>query len=141
MSHLKYPIHNWHVVRGKYAIQLGRSAHEMIVGCTIDVEGEATNESIIYAMTSLIGDAVQKPVAAKFMEEHIDDLLDGFIATDIIKRVMGDEALSREEIKGMEVGVLRGLYSQPIQTLKMFLPKVTETKWNLLITDLNKQEQ
>lgn len=131
-------VHKFHVADGTFEIQIGASAHDVICREEIKVEGEELDLKMVYDMTSLVGDMMKKTVGAKFMEEHEDALLEGIIASGIAGHVM-DEKPTKEMMKGQNAA--EGLALQPIQTLKMFLPGVTETEWNLLIEALNRQEE
>ncbi len=127
--------HCFHMEAGQFEIQIGASAHDVILQIPVETEWEDIHEDIVYSLTTLIGDMVKHPVGAAFFDSHLEDIMDGIIASGILGDVMGDDAIKipREQMKQMS----SGLHSQAISTLKMFLPKLTENDWVELLNKLN----
>ena len=125
----------FHMEAGEFEVQIGASAHDVILKLAVETEREDIHEDIIYSLTTLIGDMVRHPVGTAFYESHLDDLADGIAASGILGDVLGDDNLTipKEQLKKMT----KGLYSQSISTLKKFLPKLTENDWVELLNKLN----
>ncbi len=128
-------VHCFHMEAGQFDIQICASAHDVILSKSVETEREALDENIVYSLATLVGDMVKHPVGADFFECHLDEIVEGIIASGILGDVMGDDAIMipREQMKEMS----KGLYSQAISTLKMFLPKLTYNDWVALLNKLN----
>lgn len=127
----------YHLAGGTYEIQVGLSADEIVLAKEITAEEEPLDVKIVYDMMSLIGDMVKHPAGAEFFESHMDDIIDGVIASGIAAHVAGDaiEQMPREQLRGMTTA----MYGQSIQTLQMFLPGVQDFEWVQLINKLNEE--
>ena len=128
-------VHAFHMEAGKFEIQIGASAKKVLLSVPVETVREQIQEDIMYSMTTLVGDMVNHPIGAKFYESHLDDIVDGVIKSGILGDVMGSDAveISREQMKAMG----KGMYSQSISTLKMFLPNLTDNDWVELLNQLN----
>lgn len=127
----------YHLAGGTYEVQVGLSAGEIVLAKEIVAEEEPLDIKIVYDMMSLVGDMVKHPAGKEFFESHMDDIIDGVIASGIAAHVAGDaiENMPREQMRGMATG----MYGQPIQTLCMFLPNVQDFEWVQLINRLNEE--
>lgn len=127
----------YHLAGGTYEIQVGLSAEEIVLSKEIVAEEEPLNIKVVFDMMSLVGDMVKHPAGKEFFESHMDDIIDGVIASGIAAHVAGDaiEKMPREQMRGMATG----MYGQSIQTLCMFLPNVQDFEWVQLINKLNGQ--
>lgn len=125
----------YHLAGGIYEIQVGISAENIVLAKEIEAEEEPLELETVYDMMTLIGDMVKHPVGEAFFNSHLDDMIDGIIASGIAAHVAGDamEHMPREQMRGMA----KGMYGQSIQTLKMFLPGVQDFEWVELINRLN----
>ena len=124
---------------GQYAIQFGRSAHDVALSVSISAEEECLQKRIVYDKMTLIGDVIRHPVGAQFYEEHLDDIAQGIISTGVAGSIMGknqgDCQLTKEQIRKMG----KGLYTQPLDLLKFFMPEIPESTWDNLIEKLNQE--
>lgn len=118
---------------GSYEIQIGENAHDVSVSKGIIAEDETILGKIEYTMLTLVGDLLKHPVGNAFFEMNLDALAEGIIKSGISGHVTGGNNLTKEQIRGMT----KGLHMQPLSTLKMFLPEVTEAEWNALLEKLN----
>ncbi len=128
----------YHLAGGTYEVQIGLSAEEIVLSKEIVAEEEPLDIQIDYDMMTLIGDMVKHPAGKQFFESHLDDIIDGVIASGIAAHVAGDaiEKMPREQMRGMAAG----MYGQSIQTLCMFLPNVQDFEWVQLINRLNEKK-
>ena len=131
--------HCFHMPEGTYEIQIGASAHKVLLAREIRAEEEPLDLKIVYEMTTLIGDVVKHPVGAKFLEDHIEDIARGVVASGIAAHVTGEEldltSLSKEQLMGMT----KGMYGQTLSVLQMFLPGVQDFEWAQLLSRLNEE--
>lgn len=113
-------------------VQIGKSAHEIILQKEIRCVGEKTGKRRKLTMVSLISDMAENPVGAAFLKEKEDELAEGIIRSGVAGDVTGRE-ITKEECKKM----ISGIYSQAVTVLKMFLPSMSEDDWQELLRKMN----
>lgn len=131
-SYWNEEIKQFHMPGGIYEIQMGRSAHDVILSQEINVNGEKLEVEQIYSLLSTIGDFVKHPVGKAFMEQYTDAICEGIINSGIIRSITGTQM----DIAEMRQ-TLTGIYPQPLSVLKMFLPNLHINDWTKLINQMN----
>ncbi len=132
-SYWNEEVHAFHMPAGLYEIQISKSASKTVLAKEIMAIEEELNIVSELTELSLIKELVKHPAGKQFIEENLDAIYDGVIASGIASHVTGRK-IEKEEFSNM----FTGMYSQPIQVLKMFLPAVTPKEWKALLNDINK---
>lgn len=131
--------HCFHMPEGVYEIQIGASAHEVLLSQEIRAKEEPLNLKITYDMTSLIGDVVKKPSGAAFLDSHLEEMVQGVIASGIAADTVGEmpdlSTMDHAQLSAMT----KGMYGQTLSTLQMFLPGVQDFEWAQLLSQLNEE--
>ena len=131
--------HCFHMPEGVYEIQIGASAHEVLLAQEIRAKEEPLDLKITYDMTSLIGDVVKKPAGAAFLDSHLEEMVQGVIASGIAADTVGQmpdlTTMDHAQLSAMT----RGMYGQTLSTLQMFLPGVQDFEWAQLLSRLNEE--
>ena len=124
--------HAFHLDEGEMVVQICKNAHEVIFSAPVKVKGTYVKREI--GMMSLVGELAATRLGKVFLEKYMDDLYEGVMATGIAK-TMGVE-VTRENFPQ----VAKGLYSQTIQTLSTFLPKIDIGTWQTIFQMINIDE-
>ncbi|WP_099466875.1 beta-glucosidase family protein [Konateibacter massiliensis] len=124
--------HCFHMPAGSYEIQIGRSAHEVILSARIKTEEQRLDTWEEFTMESLLGEIMKHSAGSTFMETYTDELCEGIINSGMAENIIG-KSVTKDEI----LPLLKGMQGQTLMTLKMFLPGLGEEVWNGLLEDLN----
>ena len=131
--------HCFHMPEGVYEIQIGASAHEVLLSQEIRAKEEPLNLKMTYDMTSLIGDVVKKPSGAAFLDSHLEEMVQGVVASGIAADTVGEmpdlSTMDHAQLSAMT----KGMYGQTLSTLQMFLPGVQDFEWAQLLSQLNEE--
>lgn len=125
--------HGFHLDEGIMEVQICRNAHEVILSAPVKVTGTYMKKEI--GIMSTVGEFVATRLGKVFMEKYMDDLYDGVMATGIAKQ-MGME-ITRENFPV----VAKGLYTQTMQVLAGFLPKIDAGTWEMIFNKINADEE
>lgn len=129
-------VHKFTVAEGVYSVEVCRNAQDVILSSELNLEGEYVKPAEPYTMYTPIAEVIKHPTGKKFVEKALPIFMSmvakmGYLKGDAKK--MMDEA-SPEERKQMQQ---KGLYAQPLNTLRLALRDMTETDWVDLLDELN----
>jgi beta-glucosidase len=124
--------HCFYMPAGKYEIQIGKSASDVILAAVIETEEEPLAIKQEFTMMSLLGEALKLPAGRVFMAKYEGDLCEGMMQSGVIQNITG-KTLTKEELLPM----LSGLNTQPLTVVKGFLPGLNEYEWKNLLNELN----
>jgi beta-glucosidase len=124
----------FHMPNAIYEIQIGKSAHKVILSQEIKVVGESLEMEQSFSLMTPIGDFVKHPVGKVFMDQYTDAICEGIIRSGIAGSVTGTQ-MDVLQVRNM----ITGIYSQPISVLKMFLPNLHVNDWTKIINKLNER--
>ena len=124
---------------GAISQAIGASAHEVLLSQEIRAKEEPLNLKMTYDMTSLIGDVVKKTSGAAFLDSHLEEMVQGVIASGIAADTVGEmpdlSTMDHAQLSAMT----KGMYGQTLSTLQMFLPGVQDFEWAQLLSQLNEE--
>jgi len=127
--------HCFHMPAGSYEIQIGKSAHEVVLSAEIEAEEQPLDIEQEFTMVSLIGDIMKHPAGKAFMDTYQDELCEGIINSGMVENIIG-KSISKDEVLPM----MKGLQGQGLMVLKMFLPSLGTDVWDKLLQELNGKE-
>lgn len=78
--------HDWYVESGKYAIQIGKSSHDIVCEEAVEILVKYFRGTKEYNTSSTLGDIIQHPLGKKFWEENMGKFISGLIASGMIKQ-------------------------------------------------------
>ena len=131
-AHWDVEAHSWRVAGGRYEVQIGRSAADIVLREPVDVADEYVPSGYVYDIMSPIMDVEKHPAGKAFLEKMAP------IISAIIARVDMGGGSSKEPMPyGELMPKTVGLYAEPLQTLKRMLPMVTAEEWDDLLRALN----
>lgn len=122
-------IHDWHVESGVYEIQIGKSAQEIILTETVQVESETAIPKV-FSMNSTMGEIMADPKGKMILEQAMGAMGGG--AAQAMAEDAQDEsgAISNEMIAAMMEGM-------PLRQILSFVPGVKKEMLQQLIQALN----
>ncbi len=122
-------IHDWHVESGAYEIQIGKSAQEIILTETVQVESETVIPKV-FTMNSTMGEIMADPKGKMILEQAMGAMGGG--AAQAMAEDAQDEsgAISNEMIAAMMEGM-------PLRQILSFVPGVKKEMLQQLIQALN----
>ncbi len=121
---------SWQIAGGAYSIQIGRAANCIVMEKRIEIENDNVHKHD-YSMLTTIGEVAMHPAGKAFLDKVIPIFMEairksGFIQGD------SDKAVNNKEHRGST-----GLNTEPLKTLKRFLPEYTDEDWQRLFDELN----
>ena len=122
----------WRVPGGKYKIQIGKSANEIVLQTEIQMGNEYLADKHDYSMMTSIGEIAENPVGKAFIDKVMPQFnafvrKSGFVQGDF------DKVMKNVD----EHAQAQGLYAQPLQILKRFLTGYTDEDWKKFLNELN----
>lgn len=122
-------IHDWHVESGAYEIQIGKSAQEMILTETVQVESETVIPKV-FTMNSTMGEIMADPKGKMILEQAMGAMGGG--AAQAMAEDAQDEsgAISNEMIAAMMEGM-------PLRQILSFVPGVKKEMLQQLLQAMN----
>ncbi|KRL41810.1 glycoside hydrolase family 3 C-terminal domain-containing protein [Liquorilactobacillus nagelii] len=119
-------LHDWHVETGKYTIKIGSSVNDIRLEKQVKVL-TTTRIPVEYNLNSTMGDILADPVAGPKLQA----MMQQSAPTDV-KQDDPDAAVSQEMMVAM-------VQSMPLRQLLSFVPGVTLTQLNQMLTVLNQK--
>lgn len=149
-QHWNPVVHNWRTEQGRYAIQIGENARDIILEKEIFIEAEPVPPLGGYSMRMAIGEFTKSKKARAFLDENIIFMIKGMAVSGYIPKeamVMLEQVsggISMDMINAMaeRMGQKSGagldvLMAQSLSIFEMFLPKEKKQELWELIQKLN----
>lgn len=130
-AHWDMEAKDWRIAGGRYEVQIGASASDILLRAAVNAENEYLPTGKIYDIMTSIGEVSKHPIGKAFMAK-VQPMVDAIIA----KMGMGSgiqQSMPYAELRPKEAGFL----SEPMQTVKRMLPNVSEKEWDELFRQMN----
>lgn len=133
-SYYNEEVESFEMPSGEYKIQICANAEKVILSQSRTLEGVYAKSKTVYTMHTPIAEVVKNPVGKTFVDKalpifHAMIVRSGFLKGDAEKAI---------EDAGKTRSKNQGLYAQPLNTLRLALPEMTETDWVDLLDEMNK---
>lgn len=151
-QHWNTVVHNWRTEQGKYAVQIGENARDIVLTKGIFIEAEPVPPLGGYSPQMAIGEFAKSKKARAFLDENIIFMIKGMAANGYIPQeamAMLDQVpdgVSLDMINAMagSMGHRSGagldvLMAQSLGVFEMFLPEEKKQELRELIQKLNEQ--
>lgn len=122
-------IHDWHVESGKYEIQIGRNAQEIVLSHSVYVNSETVIPKV-FTFNSTIGEIMADPKGRAVMEQAMGAMMSPE-AKEMAENAQGDGGVMNDE---MMAAMMEGM---PLRQLISFVPGVTKAVLKPLLDALN----
>lgn len=123
-------IHDWHVESGDYEIQIGKSAQEIILKDSVQVESETVIPKV-FTINSTMGEIMADPKGKMILEQSMKALTSGGPAQAMAEGAQDESgAISNEMVAAMMEGM-------PLRQILSFVPGVKKEMLEQLLQALN----
>lgn len=122
-------LHDWFVESGAYEIQIGKSASEMILSATLQIEGEKIIPKT-FTLNSTFGEVMANPKGRIILETMGKEMNIKSGMAAMADGQGGEGVISQEMMAAMMEGM-------PLRSITMLVPEIPRTKLEKLIEDLN----
>ncbi|MBD5505398.1 MAG: glycosyl hydrolase [Lachnospiraceae bacterium] len=149
-QHWNTVVHNWRTEQGKYAIQIGENARDIVLEKEIYIEAEPVPPLGGYSPQMAIGEFAKSKKAHAFLNENIIFMIKGMAANGYIpqeamamlEQVPGGVSLDMINAMASRMGHQSGagldvLMAQSLGVFEMFLPEEKKQELRELIRKLN----
>ncbi|MDO5143959.1 MAG: glycoside hydrolase family 3 C-terminal domain-containing protein [bacterium] len=151
-AHWNPIVHNWRCENGKYAVQIGESAHDIVLSAVVDLTAEPVPPAGGYGVGMPMGEFKKSPKGYKFLDENIQHMirgmaLAGFIPKELLAladSIPGGMNLAVIDMLAQRAGHTAGgasgldtLMGQPLSVLNSFLPQEKKDELMALFAELN----
>ena len=149
-QHWNTVVHNWRTEQGKYAIQIGENARDIVLEKEIYIEAEPVPPLGGYSPQMAIGEFAKSKKAHAFLDENIIFMIKGMAANGYIpqeamamlEQVPGGVSLDMINAMASRMGHQSGagpdvLMAQSLGVFEMFLPEEKKQELRELIRKLN----
>lgn len=133
-SYYNEEVESFEMPTGEYKIQICANAEEVILSESRELEGVYAKSKIIYTMHTPIAEVVKNSAGKAFVDKALPIFHAMIVKSGFLK---GDAEKTIEEA-GKNRNKNQGLYAQPLNTLRLALPEMTETDWVDLLDEMNK---
>ena len=127
-SYWNTEIHDWYAESGDYEIQIGKSAHEILLREAVHVESEKAIPKTFH-LNSTLGEILADPKGKMIMEQAMGGAM-GAGAAEMAKSADKDDAINAEMMAAM-------MEAMPLRQLLSFVPGVTKESLEQLVAALN----
>lgn len=151
-QHWNTVVHNWRTEQGRYMIQIGENARDIVLEKALFVEAEPVPPSGGYSAQMAIGEFAKSKKARAFLDENILFMIKGMAASGYIpqeamamlEQVPGGISLDVINAMASRMGHRSGagldvLMAQSLGVFEMFLPEEKKQELRDLIQKLNEQ--
>ncbi|MDE7266883.1 MAG: glycoside hydrolase family 3 C-terminal domain-containing protein [Lachnospiraceae bacterium] len=151
-QHWNTVVHNWRTEQGKYAIQVGENARDIVLEKEIYIEAEPVPPLGGYSPQMAIGEFAKSKKAHTFLDENIIFMIKGMAANGYIpqeamamlEQVPGGISLDMINAMASRMGHQSGagldvLMAQSLGVFEMFLPEEKKQELRELIQKLNEK--
>ena len=122
-------IHDWHVERGEYEIQIGRNAQEIVLSRSVYVNSETVIPKV-FTFNSTMGEIMTDPKGRAVMEQAMGAMMSPE-AQEMAENAQGDGGVINDEMMAATMEAM------PLRQLASFVPGVTKETLRPLIDALN----
>lgn len=151
-AHWNPIVHNWRCESGKYAVQIGESAHDIVLESTVEMTAEPIPPVGGYNVGMPMGEFTKSPKGYKFLDENIEYMIRGmamagFIPKELLaaaESIPGGLNLAVIDMLAQRAGNaasgtsgVQTLMSQPLSVLYSFLPQEKKDELTALFNELN----
>lgn len=151
-AHWNPTVHNWRCESGKYAVQIGESAHDIALEGTVELSAEPIPPVGGYTVGMPMGEFSKSLKGHKFLDENIEYMVRGMAMAGFIPKEMltladtipGGINLAVIDMLAQRAGNAAGgtsgvqtLMGQPLSILNSFLPQEKKDELAALIARLN----
>lgn len=152
-AHWNPVVHNWRCESGKYTVQIGESAHDIVLEAAVQMEAEPIPPVGGYGVGMPMGEFAKSPKGHKFLDETIQHMIRGmamagFVPKELLKladSIPGGLNLAVIDMLAQRAGHAAGgasgldtLMGQPLSVLCSFLPQEKKEELTALLDELNK---
>lgn len=151
-AHWNPTVHNWWCESGKYMVQIGESAHDIVLEAAVELSAEPIPPVGGYSAGMPMGEFTKSPKGYQFLDQNIAYMIRGMAAIGYIPKEMlplidsipgglnlaAIDAIAKRA--GKEVGGSSGiqtLLGQPLSLLSNFLPQEKKDELSALLDELN----
>lgn len=151
-AHWNPAVHNWRCENGKYTVQIGESAHNIVLEAAVELTAEPVPPGGGYSVGMPMGEFAKSPKGYKFLDENIAYMIRGMAETGFVSKellavadsIPGGLNLAVIDMLAQRAGNAAGgasgmqtLMGQPLSVLNMFLPQEEREKLADLLNELN----
>lgn len=149
-QHWNPVVHHWKTEQGRYAVQIGENARDIVLEREIFIEAEPVPPSGGYSAQMAIGEFAKSRKARAFLDENIVFMIKGMAANGYIpkeamtmlEQVPGGISLDMIDAMASRMGHQSGagldvLMAQSLGVFEMFLPEEKKQELRELIRELN----
>lgn len=151
-AHWNPVVHNWRCESGKYTIQIGESAHDIVLESTVEMTAEPIPPVGGYNVGMPMGEFTKSPRGYKFLDENIEHMIRGMAAVGflpkeiltMVEQIPGGLNLAVIDMLAQRAGNaasgtsgIQTLMGQPLSILYSFLPQEKKDELMALINELN----
>lgn len=151
-AHWNPIVHNWRCESGKYTVQIGESAHDIVLETAVEMTAEPVPPAGGYRLDMPMGEFSKSLRGHKFLDENIEHMIRGMAMAGFVPKEMlslidtipgglnlaAIDAIAQRA--GRDAGGTSGvqtLLGQPLSILYNFLPQEKKDELAALITELN----
>lgn len=145
--------HSWRCESGRYAVQIGTSAHDICLEADVQMEAEPIPPVGGYTLGMPMGEFAKSPKGHKFLDENIEYMVRGMAMAGFIPKelltladsIPGGLNLAVIDMLAQRAGNAAGgtsgiqvLMGQPLSILDSFLPQEKKDALSTLLEQLNR---
>ncbi len=150
-AHWNPIVHNWRCENGKYTVQIGESAHDIVLETAVEMTAEPIPPVGGYGMGMPMGEFAQSLRGHKFLDENIEHMIRGMAAAGFVPKellavadsIPGGLNLAAIDMLAQRAGHTAGgangldtLMGQPLSVLNSFLPQEKKDELTTLFDEL-----
>ena len=151
-AHWNPVVHNWRCESGKYTVQIGESAHDIILEAAVELAAEPIPPVGGYSVGMPMGEFTKSPKGYKFLDENIEHMIRGMAAVGflpkeiltMVDQIPGGLNLAVIDMLAQRAGNaasgtsgIQTLMGQSLSILYSFLPQEKKDELTALINELN----
>lgn len=151
-AHWNPTVHNWRCENGKYTIQIGENAHDIVLEAEVQLSAEPIPPVGGYGVGTPMGEFSKNPKGYIFLDENIGHMIQGMVMTGIIPKellyladsIPGGLNLAAIDMIAQRAGYhaggtsgLQTLMGQPLSVLNSFLPQEKRDELTALFDEMN----
>ena len=151
-AHWNPIVHSWRCESGKYTVQIGESAHDIVLGAAVEMTAEPIPPVGGYGVGMPMGEFAKSPRGHRFLDENIEYMIRGMAAAGFIPKellavadsIPGGLNLAVINMLAQRAGStatgasgLDTLLGQPLSVLNSFLPQEKKDELVTLFAELN----
>lgn len=151
-AHWNPTVHSWRCESGKYTVQIGESAHDIVLEAAVEMTAEPIPPVGGYSVGMPMGEFTKSPKGYKFLDENIQYMIRGMAMAGFIPKelltmadsIPGGLNLAVIDMLAQRAGNaasgtsgIQTLMGQPLSVLNSFLPQEKKDELTALLDELN----